>query len=150
MADLKDLYQEAVLDHYRKPRNFRRPERSNRSAEGFNPFCGDKLSVFLLVEDGIIRDIGFAGAGCALSIASASMMTECLKEKTEAEAKTAFDRFHRLLAGSADALPDLECMGDLAAFSGLREYPVRVKCAILAWHTLLAALEKRQDTATTE
>ena len=150
MADLKDLYQEAILDHYRRPRNFCQPERSNRQAEGSNPLCGDKLSVYLLVEDGIIREIGFAGTGCAISIASASMMTESLKRKTEAEAKIAFDRFHRLVTNSDDARTDPDSMGDLAVFSTLREYPVRVKCAILAWNTMRAALEGRQETASTE
>ncbi len=150
MPDLKDLYQEAVLDHYKRPRNFGKPERANRSAEGFNPLCGDKLSIFLFIENGIIRDTGFTGTGCAISIASASMMTESLKEKTEAEARIVSRRFHQLLTEPADALPDLECMGDLAAFSNLREYPVRVKCARLAWHTMRAAIEERQETISTE
>jgi nitrogen fixation protein NifU and related proteins len=150
MADLKDLYQEAILDHCRRPRNFREPERSNRRGEGFNPLCGDKLSVFLFVENGIIREIGFAGTGCAILIASASMMTERLKEKTEAEAKIAFDRFHQLITSSADAGQDLDGMGELAVFSTLRDYPVRVKCATLAWQAMLAALEKRPETTSTE
>jgi nitrogen fixation protein NifU and related proteins len=150
MAGLKDLYQEAVLDHYRKPRNFREPDGSNRRAEGFNPLCGDRLTVFLLVENGIIRDIGFAGTGCAISIASASMMTESLKGKTEAEAKTAFDRFHQIVAKSAGAEQDPGGMGDMAVFSTLREYPVRVKCATLAWHAMRAALDGLREPASTE
>jgi nitrogen fixation NifU-like protein len=115
-----------------------------------NPFCGDKLSVFLLVEDGIIRDISFVGTGCAVSIASASMMTESLKGKTEAETKSAFQRFNQFLTHSPENMPDPDTMGDLAVFSNLREYPVRIKCATLAWHTMQAALEQRQETATTE
>jgi nitrogen fixation NifU-like protein len=150
MAILKDLYQEAILDHYRRPRNFHKLERSNRQAQGLNPFCGDKLNVFLLVEDGIIREISFVGAGCAISIASASMMTESLKGKTETETKLAFERFDQLLTRSSESLPDPDSMGNLAVFSTLREYPVRVKCATLAWHTMRAALDQRQETASTE
>jgi nitrogen fixation NifU-like protein len=150
VADLKDLYQEAILDHYRKPRNFREPDCSNRQAEGFNPLCGDKITVFLLVENGIIRDIGFTGTGCAISIASASMMTESLMGKTEPEAKTAFDRVHQLVGKSANAETDFDGMGDLAVFSTLREYPVRVKCATLAWHAMRAALDELKEPASTE
>lgn len=150
MAGLKDLYQEAILDHYRKPRNFREPDCSNRRAEGFNPLCGDKLTVFLLVENGIIRDIGFAGTGCAISIASASMMTESLKGKTEAEARAVFELFHRLVTNHSGVPADPGVLGKLAVFSGVREYPVRVKCATLAWHTMRAALEGKTDTVATE
>jgi nitrogen fixation protein NifU and related proteins len=150
MAELKDLYQEAILDHYRRPRNFHKLERYNRQAQGLNTLCGDKLSVFLLIEDGIIREISFAGTGCAISIASASMMTESLKGKTEEEAKIAFERFHRLMATPPDAPPDPDCMGNLAVFSTLHAYPMRVKCATLAWHAMRAALEERQETASTE
>lgn len=150
MADLKDLYQEKVLDHYRKPRNFNEPEQSNRRAVGFNTLCGDKLTVFLLVENGVIREIGFTGAGCAISLASASMMTVILKEKTEQEARAVFDRFHRLFAGPAIAPRDMEVLGELAAFSTLRQYPVRAKCATLAWHALRAALDEKEETVSTE
>jgi nitrogen fixation protein NifU and related proteins len=150
MADLKDLYQEALLDHYRKPRNFRELERPNRQAQGMNPFCGDKLTVFLLVKDGIIRDISFVGTGCAISVASASMMTESLKGMTETETRATLDRFEQLLTGSCGSPPNLDSMGNLAVFSTLRDYPVRVKCAALAWHTMRAALEQRQETISTE
>jgi nitrogen fixation protein NifU and related proteins len=150
MADLKDLYQETILDHYRKPRNFRELDRSNRRAQGLNPLCGDKLTVYLLVEDGIIREISFVGTGCAISIASASLMTESLAGKTEADAQTAFELFNLLLARSPKVEPDLQRMGDLAVLSTLRDYPVRVKCATLAWHAMRTALEQRDETASTE
>jgi nitrogen fixation NifU-like protein len=150
MADLRDLYQEVILDHYKKPRNFRKIEHANREAEGFNPLCGDKLSVYMRIKDGVVEDIGFIGAGCAISTASASMMTESLKGKTEAEAKALFERFHQLVTDHSEASPDPATLGKLAVFSGVREYPVRVKCATLAWHTMRAALEGRQGTVATE
>lgn len=150
MADLRDLYQEVILDHHKKPRNFRKLEHANRQADGYNPLCGDKLSVYLHIEGGIIKDIGFIGTGCAISTASASMMTESLKGKTEAEAKTAFDRFHQIVAKSAGAEQDPGGMGDMAVFSTLREYPVRVKCATLAWHAMRAALDGLREPASTE
>ncbi len=148
MPDLQDLYNQVILDHYRKPRNFYRLERANRQAEGLNPFCGDKLTVFLLLEEGILRDISFVGTGCAISIASASIMTESLKGKTEAETILAFERFHQLVTNSSEA--EQVSLGDLGVFSTLREYPVRVKCATLAWQAMRAALEGRQQTASTE
>ena len=147
MPDLQDLYNQVILDHYRKPRNFYKPVLANRQADGLNPFCGDKLTVFLLIEEGILRDISFVGTGCAISIASASVMTESLKGKTEAEAIVAFERFHQLMINSSEAGPIL---GELEVFSTLREYPVRVKCASLAWHAMRAALEGYQQTASTE
>jgi nitrogen fixation protein NifU and related proteins len=151
VPDLQDLYNQVILDHYRKPRNFYRLERANRQADGLNPFCGDTLTVFLLLEEGILREISFVGTGCAISIASASVMTESLKGKTEAEAKIAFDRFHQLLANSSEAAPDPPATpGDWGVFSTLREYPVRVKCATLAWQAMRAALEGRKETASTE
>jgi nitrogen fixation NifU-like protein len=150
MADLRDLYQEVILDHHKKPRNFHRLEHANRQADGYNPLCGDRLSVFIQMENGVVKDIGFIGAGCAISTASASMMTESLKGKTEAEAKAIFERFHRLVTNHSDSPPDPATMGKLAAFSGVREYPVRVKCATLAWHTMLAALEGKEEMVATE
>jgi nitrogen fixation NifU-like protein len=150
MADLRDLYQEVILDHHRKPRNFHKIEHANRQADGFNPLCGDKLSVYMQVENGVIRDIGFVGTGCAISTASASMMTESLKGKTEAEAEAIFERFHQLVTDHSEPQPDPAALGKLAVFSGVREYPVRVKCATLAWHTMRAALEGRQGTVATE
>jgi len=150
MADLQDLYQETILDHYRKPRNFHEIGNPNRQADGFNPLCGDKLIIYLQIEHGTIQDIGFVGSGCAISIASASMMTEILKGKTEAEAKTLFANFNLLVANRTDSQPEPEGMGNLTAFSTVREYPVRIRCATLAWHTLRAALDKHQETVSTE
>ena len=140
MPDLRELYQEVILDHQKRPRNFRRLDGANRSAEGYNPLCGDRVHVYLDVQDGVVRNVGFQGSGCAISTASASMMTESIKGKTEAEAKALFERFHDLVTGksSPGAAPGL---GKLAVFAGVRDYPVRVKCATLAWHTLRAALE---------
>ena len=150
MADLRDLYQEVILDHHKKPRNFRKLENANRQAEGFNPLCGDRLSVFIQIENGVVKDIGFVGTGCAISTASASMMTESLKGKTETEAKAIFERFHQLVTNHSEAQPDPVTLGKLAVFSGVREYPVRVKCATLAWHTMRAALEEKKETVATE
>lgn len=149
MADLRELYQEVILDHHKKPRNCRRPEDANKHAEGFNPLCGDKVTVFLRVEDGVIRDIAFQGSGCAISTASASMMTESLKGKTEAEALRIFERFHDLVMGKeSGGGPDH--LGKLEVFTGVRDYPVRVKCATLAWHTMRAALAGSGEPVATE
>ena len=148
MSELTDLYQEVILDHNKKPRNFQKLADANRSAEGFNPLCGDQLQLYVKVEDGMIRDIGFQGSGCAISKASASLMTSILKGKSEKEADEIFERFHRLV--TKDEAVDPEALGKLAVFSGVREFPARVKCASLAWHTLRAALEGKQDKVTTE
>jgi nitrogen fixation NifU-like protein len=148
MSDLRDLYQEVILDHHKKPRNYRKLETANRQAEGYNPLCGDKINLYLKVEDGIVREVGFQGSGCAISTASASMMTECLKGKSEAEARALFDRFHDLVTGQSEG--DAAELGKLAVFSGVREYPVRIKCATLCWHTMKAALEQCRDTVATE
>jgi nitrogen fixation protein NifU and related proteins len=150
MADLRDLYQEVILDHHKKPRNFHKLEHANRKADGFNPLCGDKLSVFIQIENEVVKDIGFVGTGCAISTASASMMTESLKGKTEAEAKAVFERFHQMVTNYSEPQPDPATLGKLAVFSGVREYPVRVKCATLAWHTMCAALEGTKETVATE
>jgi len=141
MPDLRELYQEVILDHQKRPRNFRKLENANKSADGYNPLCGDKVSVYLDVEDGVIRNIGFQGSGCAISTASASMMTESLKGKSEAEVQEQFHRFHDLVTGKSSPQDDSAALGKLAVFAGVRDYPVRVKCATLAWHTLRAALE---------
>jgi len=148
MSELTDLYQEVILDHNKKPRNFQKLADANRSAEGFNPLCGDQIQLYVKVEDGVIRDIGFQGSGCAISKASASLMTSTLKGKSEKEADELFERFHRLV--TKDEATDPEALGKLAVFSGVREFPARVKCASLAWHTLRAALEGKQDKVTTE
>lgn len=150
MGDLRDLYQEVILDHHKKPRNFHKLENANRQADGYNPLCGDKISVYLRLEDGVVKDIGFIGAGCAISTASASMMTESLKGKSEAEVRAIFDRFHHLVTNHSTDQPDPAELGKLAVFSGVREYPVRVKCATLAWHTMRAALEGSKETVATE
>ena len=133
-SDLRDLYQEVILDHNRKPRNFGKLEDANRKAEGHNPLCGDRLTVYMDLEGDRIRDIKFEGSGCAISKASASMMTSELKGKSVEEAEKTFHRFHRMVTESDDA--DVESLGKLAAFSGVREFPVRVKCASLPWHTM--------------
>jgi nitrogen fixation NifU-like protein len=141
MPDLRELYQEVILDHQKRPRNFRKLENANKSADGYNPLCGDKVSVYLDVVDGVVRNIGFQGSGCAISTASASMMTESVKGKSEAEARELFRRFHDLVTGKSSPQEDSAGLGKLAVFTGVRDYPVRVKCATLAWHTLRAALE---------
>ena len=147
MGDLADLYQEVILDHNRRPRNFGVLADATHQAEGYNPLCGDRLNVFVKVEDGIITDIGFQGSGCAISKASASLMTDRLKGLPVEEARALFTRFHRMVTTPPDAA--VEDLGKLSALAGVREFPVRVKCASLAWHTLKAALE-RASGATTE
>ena len=147
MADLRDLYQEVILEHSKAPRNFRALESANHKAEGFNPLCGDHYTVYVDVEDGKIRDIGFQGAGCAISKASASMMTQNLKGKSTAEAEEMFGKFHALVTGRNGNAND---MGKLAVFAGVSEFPVRVKCASLAWHALHAALQGKQEAVSTE
>jgi len=140
--DLRELYQELILDHSKKPRNFRELDRANRSAEGYNPLCGDRATVYLLVEDDVVREASFKGSGCSISTASASMMTDALKGKTLAEAKALFELFHELVTADpskAAAVPAQ--LGKLAVFAGVHEFPMRVKCASLAWHTMKAALE---------
>jgi nitrogen fixation protein NifU and related proteins len=146
MPDLRELYQETILEHSKAPRNYRELANANHKAEGFNPLCGDHFTVYLDVEGDSIRDISFQGSGCAISKASASMMTQSVKGKTLEEAEKLFERFHKLVTGN----PGAGELGKLAAFSGVSEYPVRVKCATLAWHTLHAALEGKQESVTTE
>ena len=151
MSHLQDLYQEVILDHNRAPRNFRPLEGANRSALGHNPLCGDQLTVYLKVdEEGVIREIAFQGKGCAISKASASLMTQALEGRTVAEAEALFGRFHDMLTGPPDVKADPKGLGKLAVFSGVREFPVRVKCATLAWHTLHQALAGGEAPATTE
>ncbi len=150
MPDLRELYQEIILDHHKKPHNFRAPAEANRHAEGFNPLCGDKVTVYALVEDGIIRDIAFQGSGCAISTASASMMTEALRGKTEEDAAMIFGRFHDLVMGKIPSDGNPPGLGKLEVFTGVRDYPTRVKCATLAWHTMRAALAGAKETVATE
>ena len=147
MADLNDLYQEVILDHNKRPRNFRTIEGASHHADGYNPLCGDKLTLTLRVEDGSITDVAFTGSGCAISKASASIMTDTLKGKSVTEAQALFERFHRMVTTPPDQ--SVEDLGKLSVLAGVREFPVRVKCASLAWHTLKAALE-RKDSASTE
>jgi nitrogen fixation NifU-like protein len=138
MSELSDLYQEVILDHNRKPRNFRVIDPATASQEGYNPLCGDRLTLFLNVENGVITDVAFQGSGCAISKASASLMTEAVKGKTVEQARALFDQFHHMITSPPGSpLPE---MGKLAVLSGIREFPTRVKCAGLAWHTLKAAV----------
>jgi len=150
MSDLRDLYQEVILDHSRHPRNYRRPEGANRQADGYNPLCGDKVTVYLVLDGDVVRDIGFEGKGCAISTASASMLTESIKGKTLAQAESLFRGFHEFVAGRTDRQAGDAEMGKLAVFSGVREFPIRVKCATLAWHTLRAALDQQGQPVSTE
>lgn len=149
MTDLQDLYQELILDHGRRPRNFRRLEEANRSAEGYNPLCGDKVKIYVEMHGDIVKDISFEGSGCAISTASASIMTETLKGKTRAEADKLFETFHDLLTGQPTKFDSPE-LGKLEVFSGVSEFPIRVKCATLSWHTLRAALKGNGDVVSTE
>jgi len=146
--DLSDLYQEIIIDHNRSPRNFHEMEGPTHRAEGFNPLCGDRLTVYMNVEDGRITDASFKGSGCAISVASASLMTDTLKGRTVTEAEQMFNAFHSLVTTDG-AGADIEALGKLAALGGVRAYPSRVKCATLCWHTLHEALEGG-DVATTE
>ncbi len=147
-ADLRDLYQEVLLDHNRRPRNFQRLEGADRTAEGYNPLCGDQITVFLKFDGDMIRDISFQGSGCAISKSAASMMTASLKGKTRGEAEALFAKFHAMLTGKPDAKP--EELGKLVVFAGVTEFPIRVKCATLPWHTLHAALQGAQEPVSTE
>ncbi|HIA22297.1 MAG TPA: SUF system NifU family Fe-S cluster assembly protein [Alphaproteobacteria bacterium] len=149
MSDLRELYQEIILDHNRRPRNFGVPDQSNRTAKGHNPLCGDIVTVYLLLEGNVVKDIQFEGKGCAISIASASIMTELIIGKTEAEALELFQSFHDFVTGDdvAELADELE---ELKALSGVRDYPMRVKCATLAWHSMAAALDGDGENVATE
>jgi nitrogen fixation NifU-like protein len=155
MADLRDLYQEVILEHSKAPRNYRELPNANHKAEGFNPLCGDHFTVYLNVEGDAIRDISFQGSGCAISKASASMMTQSLKGKTREDAGKLFEQFHKLVTGKTKSNGGRNDggeseLGKLAVFSGVSEYPVRVKCATLAWHALQAALADKNEAVSTE
>jgi nitrogen fixation NifU-like protein len=173
MPDLRELYQELILDHSKNPRNYRRLEAANRAAEGFNPLCGDHFHLYLRMEDDRIAEIGFEGSGCALSKASASMMTSAMKGKTAAEAEALFERFHAMVTGKAASASFASWavknnsgegersysdkgngagngLGKLSVFAGVSQFPVRVKCVSLAWHTLIAALKGQQEAVSTE
>jgi nitrogen fixation protein NifU and related proteins len=150
MSDLDDLYQEVILDHNKSPRNFRAMAEANRKAEGYNPLCGDHVTVYVRLEDGLIKDISFEGSGCAISKASASLMTAELKGKSEADAHQLFDSVHMMLTGDTNAESAAGKVGKLAILSGVCKFPARVKCASLAWHTVNAALAGADRPATTE
>src|SRR5262249_20984344 len=149
MAELRDLYQEVILEHSKAPRNYRVLERADHRAEGFNPLCGDRFTVYVKMNGDTIGDISFQGSGCAISQASASMMTQSVKGRTRAEAESLLENFRQLLTGRIPR-DDGRGLGKLSVFSGVAEYPVRVKCATLAWHTLRAALDGRRETISTE
>jgi nitrogen fixation NifU-like protein len=148
--DLRDLYQEVILDHGKSPRNHGFPKRHNREGRGYNPLCGDKITLRLQLDGDTITDVGFIGQGCAISQASCSTMTEAIKGKTVAEVEKLFAKFHEMVTGADGSANDLEALGKLAVFSGVREFPMRVKCATLAWHTLSQALRNEEGEATTE
>jgi nitrogen fixation NifU-like protein len=148
MSELRELYQEVILEHSKRPRNYRVLESANHKAEGFNPLCGDHYTIYVDVKDGSIQDISFQGTGCAISRASASMMTQSLKGKTTAEAENIFTSFHDLVTGHDTSRG--EDLGKLAVFAGVSEFPVRVKCASLAWHALRAALQGKEQAVSTE
>ena len=149
MSELSDLYQEILLEHNSKPRNFRKVDEPSRTAEGFNPLCGDQITLYLKLADGVIEDVGFQGTGCAISRASASMMTQSIKGKSLAEADEIFEAFHQMIT-EPDAETDYEALGDLETLAGVNEYPTRIKCAILAWHTMRSALADGGAPVSTE
>ena len=149
MSYLHELYQEILLEHNNKPRNFRKLDDANRQADGYNPLCGDQITLYLKVEDDVIADVAFQGQGCAISRASASMLTQSVKGETLAKAEEIFDGFHALIT-DPDADVDYDLLGDLEMLSGVSAFPTRIKCAVLAWHTLNAAIEGTGDSVTTE
>jgi nitrogen fixation NifU-like protein len=146
MSELTDLYQEVILDHNRRPRNYHAVDNANHTAEGYNPLCGDRLNLFLRVENGVVTDVGFQGSGCAISKASASLMTDSIKGRPVEEIRDLFRRFHTMVTTPPDQ--PVENLGKLSVLSGVREFPVRVKCASLAWHTLKAALDREALVST--
>jgi nitrogen fixation NifU-like protein len=149
MDEMRELYQETILDHHKHPRNYKKLENA-RSSEGYNPLCGDRITVYVLLDGDVIEDIAFEGSGCAICTASASVMTEMLKGKTLDHAETLFGKFHDLVTGDPTETPSTEGLGKIAVFLGVREFPVRVKCATLAWHTMRAAVEGKIDSVSTE
>jgi nitrogen fixation NifU-like protein len=148
MSELSELYQQVILDHNKKPRNFHKLEAANRTAEGYNPLCGDQLTVYLQLEDEVVTDISFEGSGCAISKAAASMMTQSVKGKSKQEAETLFEEFHGMVTGELDEEATPNHLGRLTIFSGVRDFPARVKCASLSWHTMRAALHGEEVVST--
>ena len=148
MSELSELYQQVILDHNKKPRNFRKLETANHTAEGYNPLCGDQLTVYLELESDVVKDVAFEGSGCAISKAAASMMTQAVKGKSKEQVEDLFQQFHSMVTGELNEETDENSLGNLKIFAGVREFPVRVKCATLAWHTLHAALNKEAQVST--
>ena len=148
MSELSELYQQVILDHNKKPRNFRKLENANHTADGYNPLCGDQLTIYLDLEDGLVKEVGFEGSGCAISKASASMMTQAVKGKSKEQAENLFQEFHSMVTGELNEEMEENSLGNLKIFAGVREFPVRVKCATLPWHTLHAALNKEAQVST--
>ena len=148
MSELSELYQQVILDHNKKPRNFRKLENANHSAEGYNPLCGDQLTIYLDLENDLVKDVGFEGSGCAISKAAASMMTQAVKGKSKEQAENLFNEFHSMVTGELNEETEANSLGNLKIFAGVREFPVRVKCATLPWHTLHAALNKEDQVST--
>lgn len=149
MDEMRELYQDTILDHHKHPRNFRKLD-GGVSSEGYNPLCGDRITVYVLLDGDVIEDVAFEGSGCAICTASASVMTETLKGKTTKEAERLFGQFRDLVTGDPSKVPDTEGLGKIAVFFGVREFPVRIKCATLAWHTMKAALEGKSESVSTE
>ena len=149
-AELRELYQQVILDHNKSPRNFKKLENANHDAEGYNPLCGDKVHIYLNVVDGVVKDISFTGSGCAISKASASLMSTIVKGKTKEETKIIFEKFHDLVTGKLTGDAEIEELGKLAVFAGVRDFPSRVKCASLAWHTMLSAITNEEKIISTE
>lgn len=149
MSDLSELYQEILLEHNSKPRNFRKLEQATQSAEGYNPLCGDRITLYLNLENGVIADVAFQGSGCAISRASASMLTQSIKGQTVAKAQEIFEAFHQMLTEPGAEL-DYDVLGDLETLSGVVAFPTRIKCAVLAWHTMQAALDGQSEAVSTE
>ena len=149
MNDLRELYQQVILDHNKHPRNFGELDGADRHADGYNPLCGDRLALYMNLDSNVITEVSFVGSGCAISKASASLMTDAVKGKTLAEARRLFDEFHSMIT-SSETPANLELLGKLAVFTGVRDYPTRIKCASLAWHTLRAAFENSQESASSE
>ena len=148
--ELRELYQQVILDHNKSPRNFKKLDEANHHAEGSNPLCGDHLDVYLQLENNVVKDISFIGNGCAISKSSASLMTSIVKGKTKEEAERLFEKFHALVTGKLNDPNEIEALGKLAVFQGVQEFPVRVKCASLAWHTLHNALNNKEEKISTE
>ncbi len=148
--ELRELYQQVILDHNKSPRNFKKLENANHSAEGYNPLCGDKINLYLVIEDDVVKDVGFQGSGCAISKASASLMTSIVKGMKKEDAERLFEKFHDLVTGKLTDENEIEELGKLAVFAGVRDFPARVKCASLSWHTLISALQDGKKVVSTE